>query len=1307
MLQWSLIVVVLSTFEILGAPNDIIFTCGSTGATPSGDGAACQTSTNFVQPTEMIYSSLLNALYIVDTSASHVRSLVVGTLLMNAVVGPTTSKNTGDFVPLGANPTAALFRNPTSLAIYMYTLYISDTGNNKIKTFNLQTRVLTLFAGTGSSNFLADVDLLSVQLATPQGVFYDNKRLYVMNSGSIYLHALHESLNLGTKVSFGFIGGLDIIVYRGLGFASATNQNSLYKLSIVFGSTSLFLGGAAGDGVSPSTVAFTSIGAITPNCGRESIFISDAGNKKVKEYSFATGTTSLVVGTGLSTPLVNPVIAGTSYNLGKASGFVIVPSINSLVISDETTGRLLQYSVAAGDVQTCVFTKTRSLSSTFVGRGRGSMTLRSKTRSRIKRSMSESHTHSVTKEQHTDTLTKVTRTPELYTEVTISNPKTPSVFNDKFSFSPSESLATHHTGSKTRDTTRTISRSPIFTEEFTKSFSPTSSGAKVSYSRTKKTWTFTSPQSRSVSAKLTKSKELKTRSRTHSITLTPSLSVSLIARVTLEDTHYTKSRSQTFPISKNSLSFSRDNPFSRTQSETLAQEHTSTVTVTRDYTITETEERTITYPETQFDGSYSMSITEIRSASETNDPFTQSETDLFLTDSPSKTPSANERTQSNTVTRTTTVEITTSLTLSKTVTLERFKTLSRLPTVEESVSMSRTNRSTPTISETRTPWPYPPLLINCTNQITAEDTTLTVIKVQATSVRNGLKITLKISPAMFSWHPSIFQQKSSKGLFSVSYTNETKRKEVLRSGFLSTYRSKGPNFLTFVPSVLGSRYLDIEIFPINDYSAAVAEEIDITFSRYAFIPRAEEWLVTIYLSIEPMNYALVSKEAQAAAQALSLTSALSTNPAAASQAGKIALLMQATDCPNDGEENIDILAHPMQTRIGSEPNVDIHLGSIYCNILLILGFSFVHFLFTLGHYIKWTIFNPTGKVPTTWDHSKSVSRYPTCTVFVYLFLYQSMITSAFYGGMYSTDPTHVGLCWTIFVVLILSLAYLMGITTIWFEGVWVPYEPGEIQYEALYRADGEESFKEWFVRWTTPEGTWEDRLVTHGFCRRYELLFGAFREGRQWWLGVDTSFLVIIGILSGYDPSTKDQCRLVSGFIMCFFIVYAILVVAVRPFATKLDQTFYVIAATLQFMAAAFIFFVSEKGEPVEAAVNGATSCILSNTGLMLLKMIADSVVLCTSTVKQKILPTRGEFAVVDTLLQPEGVSANSAENLVDEIEMVASRKPPQYMLDMQYAAQYYSAAQKQTPMVAAPPPALPRPKRHHQGLAAKAIILL
>lgn len=186
-------------------------------------------------------------LYVSVNGDSNVKKVDFSTGKVTVVAGSGEVGFSGD----GGQAAAAKLANPTGLALDgKGNLFISDSGNERIRKVNLSTGIITTVAGTGETGFSGDgVDATKAELANPLGLAIDNAGdLYVVDRGN----------NMVRKITMS-TGKITTIV--GNGESGYSGDGELAKNAML---------------ANPTGLAFNNAG---------DLFVVDRGNNRIRKIS--------------------------------------------------------------------------------------------------------------------------------------------------------------------------------------------------------------------------------------------------------------------------------------------------------------------------------------------------------------------------------------------------------------------------------------------------------------------------------------------------------------------------------------------------------------------------------------------------------------------------------------------------------------------------------------------------------------------------------------------------------------------------------------------------------------------------------------------------------------------------------------------------------------------------------------------------------------------------------------------------------------------------------------------------------------
>ena len=239
------------------AATGIITTVAGTGAAGyNGDNIAATSAT--VAPESVAIDGAGN-IYIADSGNNRIRKVTAATGLITTIAGTGTGGYNGDNIAA----TSAEVSNPYEIAVDgLGNVFISDTGNHRIREVSAATGIITTVAGTGTGGYSGDNGAAtSAEIANPRGIAVDaTDNLYIADYGNQRIRKVSNTGIITTVAGNGSGGynGDDIV-------ATSAELNTPLGVAV----------DAAGD-----------------------LYIADAGNNRVREVIAATGIITTVAGNG-------------------------------------------------------------------------------------------------------------------------------------------------------------------------------------------------------------------------------------------------------------------------------------------------------------------------------------------------------------------------------------------------------------------------------------------------------------------------------------------------------------------------------------------------------------------------------------------------------------------------------------------------------------------------------------------------------------------------------------------------------------------------------------------------------------------------------------------------------------------------------------------------------------------------------------------------------------------------------------------------------------------------------------------------
>jgi len=334
-------------------PSVILTVAGNGTAGYSGDGGAA-VNASLYDPADTVFDTAGN-MYIVDAVNNVIRR-VSPTGRISTIAGTGVGGYSGD----GGPATSAMFWYPSAIAIDgSDNLYVTDVNNYRVRKINLATGIITTVAGNGTYGFSGDGgQATSVSLSTPFGVAADTSgNLFISDTGNQRIRRVDAATGIITTYAGGGSSleegapatSVSMFVPAGLALDGAGNlyyvdqmHEMVRRVDAVTQTVTTVAGnlvqGFSGDG-GPAIQAslYTPYDVALDKAGN--LYIVDGGNNRIRRVDTA-GVITTVAGPG-QYPVLGDGGPATSAYLDAPVG-VAVDAVGHLYIADEGNQRIRQ-----------------------------------------------------------------------------------------------------------------------------------------------------------------------------------------------------------------------------------------------------------------------------------------------------------------------------------------------------------------------------------------------------------------------------------------------------------------------------------------------------------------------------------------------------------------------------------------------------------------------------------------------------------------------------------------------------------------------------------------------------------------------------------------------------------------------------------------------------------------------------------------------------------------------------------------------------------------------------------------------------
>jgi len=320
------------TIRKVTASTGIITTIagGGAGCTAQTDtlGDGCPATSAILSVPYQIFVDANQNLFIADSGNSRIREVVASTGLMQTVAGGGTGC-TAQTDTVGDGCAAALANLSQPFGVYLDTqrdIFISDTGNSRIREVSASTGLIQTIAGTGTPGYNGDgIAANTAQISSPYSLFVDpSGNVFFSDVGNSRIREIVASSSLIQTIAGG-------------GFGCSGQTDSV------------------GDGCPASSATLLAANGVFVDASND-LYIADSDNSLVREVVASDGvlastdTIQAVAGNGTVFFSGDGLLA-TSAQLNVPYG-VAVDASGNLFIADTDSSRIRKVSATTGIIQT-------------------------------------------------------------------------------------------------------------------------------------------------------------------------------------------------------------------------------------------------------------------------------------------------------------------------------------------------------------------------------------------------------------------------------------------------------------------------------------------------------------------------------------------------------------------------------------------------------------------------------------------------------------------------------------------------------------------------------------------------------------------------------------------------------------------------------------------------------------------------------------------------------------------------------------------------------------------------------------------
>ena len=256
------------------------------------------------------------------------------------------------------------YRYPYEITSDGTSLYIADSGNNRIRKVVIATGESSVVAGSSVSGY-ADGTGTAAQFSDPQGLAVDGTNLYVVDADNNEIRKIALSTGVvttlagstipgsldGTVTNARFNSPTEIAIHGSDLYVTDSSNNEIRKIELSTGAVTTFAGSITSgdsDGTGIGARFNNPVGIVIDPAG-ENFYVTDTKNNEIRKIVISTGVVTTFAGSVNSD---NRDGIGTNARFNSPYGIAIDAAGTSLYISDMRNNEIRKIDIATASVTT-------------------------------------------------------------------------------------------------------------------------------------------------------------------------------------------------------------------------------------------------------------------------------------------------------------------------------------------------------------------------------------------------------------------------------------------------------------------------------------------------------------------------------------------------------------------------------------------------------------------------------------------------------------------------------------------------------------------------------------------------------------------------------------------------------------------------------------------------------------------------------------------------------------------------------------------------------------------------------------------
>ncbi len=410
--------------------------------------------------------------------------------------------------------------------------------------------------------------------------------------------------------------------------------------------------------------------------------------------------------------------------------------------------------------------------------------------------------------------------------------------------------------------------------------------------------------------------------------------------------------------------------------------------------------------------------------------------------------------------------------------------------------------------------------------------------------------------------------------------------------------SRNPSFVSWISH--SSKSVTLELSAQPQYSPSRQETLLMTFPREYFVPRPPKAIVITLLIAQSTQSEAKDAErglAWSGAGFVTVLAMISRHPETALVPSRYASINSGRTCPRDvGDQRVDI--NLLGFVLGSDRNLRLLTGGMATHAGFLIAIAFFHYLIVLAAFGCFDAENPE-RILSKFAFPTGMF-FPSCA-----FLFQGLMTSSVRVFFSSESVVFCLFAGSIASFLLVLPVVVLAVTN------QVVFDRAVLRACAVHQGAPPSVMKNKLLG----VGVWMNRSYDCWHFGMYGSLYSGYLPHRQWFLAIELSVSILLGILDAISVASALQCLLLEILQTALFWLYVVVVIGMHPHNTTSsfifsigNGVFALVSSLLLTVASILVVQNGNATSGSKSLVDTASWCVFIGIGVLLLQSIIEAI---------------------------------------------------------------------------------------------------